>query len=48
MDYLYYQQITNNILISYELVYKLTQFNIESILMRFIHLYIYIYNILYV
>ena len=39
MDYLYYQQITNNILISYE-QYKLTQANIESILMQFIHLYI--------
>ena len=33
MDYLYYQEITNNSLISYELVYKLTQANIESILM---------------
>ena len=33
MDYLYYQEITNNSLISYELVYKLTQANIESIFM---------------
>lgn len=40
MDYTYYQQITNNILVSYELVYKLTESNFESILEPFIYLYI--------
>lgn len=40
MDYIYYQQITNNILVSYELVYKLTESNFESILEPFIYLYI--------
>ena len=31
MDYLYYQQIKNNNLISYELIIKLAQSNIKSL-----------------